>query len=111
MTDSVHKGRPYGGLGIMWKKSLSKKCSIVEFNDERLLGLDIEVNGQNVLFVNVYLPCDSHGNEEQFMNYLSKISSIVETLPHPWCTFLVILMPTCVQMKMAQIALSLVVNY
>ena len=25
----IHKGKPHGGLGIVWKKSLSDKCKIV----------------------------------------------------------------------------------
>ena len=40
----VHKGRPYGGLGILWKKSLGQVCSVIEFDDTRLCAIEMSLN-------------------------------------------------------------------
>ena len=36
-------GRPRGGLSILWRKSLSHLCKIVQFDDERILGLSLHI--------------------------------------------------------------------
>ena len=77
-------GRPHGGLGILWKKSLCKNCKIVNYGDQRILGLELNVNGTRFLFVNVYLPCDSYENDNDFINYLAKINNIVECYDSPY---------------------------
>ena len=39
IEDKLHRGRPYGGVGIMWNKSLSHCVEIVKYDDDRILGL------------------------------------------------------------------------
>ena len=76
VEQGVLAGRPFGGLGILWKKSLASSCEVIEYNDCRLLGLEITCGRQKILLINCYLPYCSNDNLEEFMMYLSKIDSI-----------------------------------
>ena len=80
----LHKGRPYGGTAIFWKKTLGNICTVIDYGDPRLVGIEINVNGDRILIVNVYLPCDSPENSDVFLSYLSKINNIIECFPSPY---------------------------
>ena len=58
----VINGRPYGGISVLWRKSLGHVCEISEFNDSRIIGIKVKVDGVRVLFVNVYLPYHTGSN-------------------------------------------------
>ena len=80
----VHKGRPYGGLGILWKKSLGQVCSVIEFDDTRLCAIEMSLNNSKILIVNLYMPYDCHDNEDEFLHYMAKINDIIESYPTPY---------------------------
>ena len=71
-------GRPYGGLSILYKKSLTINGNILTFDDERLLGFEILSENLKYLFINVYLPYYSEENMHDFTMYMGKLESIVE---------------------------------
>jgi exonuclease III len=75
----VLRGRPYGGLGILWRKSIGQCCSVVPYDDPRILGLEVSTDSNRALIVNLYMPYDCSDNEDDFMYYLGKISDIIET--------------------------------
>ena len=77
LTDNIVRGRPHGGLSILWKKNF-RGCKVVDFNDERIMALEITTNAGPFLIVNVYLPCDHSDSTDDFLFYLAKISSIIE---------------------------------
>jgi exonuclease III len=70
-------GRPYGGLGLLWRKSLSLKCSPLLYNDTRLLGIELTCCNKKLLLINAYLPYCCTDNTEEFLLYLSKIDSMI----------------------------------
>ena len=76
--ENILVGRPYGGVSIMWNKSLSPYCNVILYEDNRLLGLSLTVNSLNYLFLNVYLPYFSNDNINDYDMYMGKIASIVE---------------------------------
>lgn len=51
-------GRPYGGCAIIYNKQL--KCTItpVSYDSKRCMANVVSINGFELLFVNVYMPCD-----------------------------------------------------
>ena len=57
---SIQVGRPFGGIGVLWRKSISHVCTICDLQDNRLLGIDIDTD-----------------NFEEFCNYLGKIACII----------------------------------
>jgi exonuclease III len=81
--DKVLTGRPYGGLAILWRKSIGQ-CFIVQYDDPRLLGIEVRCDGNNVLFVNMYMPYDCTENEDDFVYYINKVNDIVESYVSPY---------------------------
>ena len=78
IQDEVLIGRPYGGISILWKKSLTLSCNIIQYEDDRLLGLNVTLHGQQYLFLNVYLPYFCPDNENEYDMYMGKIASIID---------------------------------
>ena len=40
---NILTGRPYGGVGVLWRKSLAKHVSIQYYEDDRIIGLHVEL--------------------------------------------------------------------
>ena len=70
-------GRPYGGLGVLWRKDFNPNCHTILYDDTRLLGLELCNDGNTILFLNVYLPYQCSQNFEDYTFYLGKIHSIL----------------------------------
>ena len=75
-------GRPYGGLSILWRKSLGSGVNIESFDDNRILGIDISVETRILHLLNIYLPYYSAENYDLYLDYIGKISSIIESREH-----------------------------
>ena len=56
LDEKLLSGRPHGGLSVMWKKSLSNSIKIMQFDDSRILGIELQSNNFTLLFLTVYLP-------------------------------------------------------
>ena len=54
--DDILRGRPHAGIAILWKKAFGNKCNIVDYNDNRLLGIEVQSSDYKILIVNVYMP-------------------------------------------------------
>ena len=59
VSEKVLCGRPYGGIAILWRKTLSG-CKVIDMDDTRLMGFELSTSNNTLFFINVYLPCDSH---------------------------------------------------
>jgi exonuclease III len=75
--NGVVVGRPFGGIAILWRKSLGPYVKPITYGDSRLLGLEVQCQNTKLLLINTYLPCSSHENLDDFLFYLVKIDSIV----------------------------------
>ena len=78
-ASGILRGCPNGGIPILWKKSLHG-CKIVELYDKRMMGLTFQNIVRLLLIENVYLPCYTNENIDDFFFYMSKIRSIVDNL-------------------------------
>ncbi|XP_028168859.1 uncharacterized protein LOC114358896 [Ostrinia furnacalis] len=76
--DGLLRGRPYGGVAIMWRKSLFTSVSIVQCNSVRLAAIKTVVNDRTTLFISVYMPCDTWDNLIEFTSCLSEINALIE---------------------------------
>ena len=66
------RGRPYGGLAILWRKSLAN-ISQVSVIDSRIMSINIlNGKGDDVLIYNVYLPYQCADNYNVYMDYVGK---------------------------------------
>ena len=77
IEDKLHRGRPYGGVGIMWNKSLSHCVEIVKYDDDRILGLQLKTNGCMFLFLCVYLPYDCDKFYDDYCFILTKLDVLL----------------------------------
>ena len=78
-------GRPYGGLAVLWRKSLGNRCRVVDLDDDRLMGMEItDENGCKLLILNVYLPYSASDNKDEFLFYLSKLENIMSNFETPY---------------------------
>ena len=79
-SDAMLYGRTYGGVAILWRKSLAHLCIIIKYDDQRLLGLNLSASEDSLFVLNVYMPYQCPDNYESFMNYLGKMSAIIEAV-------------------------------
>ena len=86
MTEALQSGillgRPYGGIGILWNKSITSMYNVTPkyFKDPRLLGLEIsDKNHCKMLLLNTYLPYNDPNNFDSYCNYLAKIDAICDS--------------------------------
>ena len=75
--DSVLCGRPHGGLGILWRKSM-KGCIVSSLPNPRILSIQIDTEQHCMNIFNVYMPCDNPDNHDEFLELLSHLSTAVE---------------------------------
>ena len=77
-------GRPFGGVGIIWRKHLNTYCTLKEYACYRIVGLEINCNSFSLLILCIYLPFDSSENYDDYMFYLAIMLQIVEELGSPY---------------------------
>ena len=80
----INVGRPFGGVGIMWRKHLNTCCTFRTYDCDRIVGLEINGSSISVLVLCAYLPFDCPENYDDYMFYLSKILQIVEEFGSPY---------------------------
>ena len=56
-TSALLTGRPYGGLAILWKKSLQPSINVT-VHSERIMQIDIMTDVGQISLFNVYMPTD-----------------------------------------------------
>ena len=84
--DSDHEiltGRPYGGLAILWRKTLGHACRVITYDDNRVMGIEITSSQNSILILNVYLPYCSEANQLDFDFYLSKLKDLIDAHKSP----------------------------
>ena len=82
---SILSGRLYGGLAILWRKTLGSSCKIVTFEEEkRIMGIKVANECQSHLLLNVYLPYCCSDNHDDYLLYLSKVESIINEADTPY---------------------------
>ena len=77
-TSGIITGRPFGGVAILIRKKLRQYCNFIFYDDPRITGLEIKCVLDSVHLINVYLPYQCHDNYDDYVEYLGKISAIIE---------------------------------
>ena len=68
ITSDTLVGRPYGGTGILYKKSLSHNITYISTNNSRLTAIILKTKLGPTLVVCVYVPTD-YGNANCLEDY------------------------------------------
>ena len=84
VESGILKGRPHGGIAILWKKCFANRCKIIDFQDDKLLGLEVQHKDGKLLIVNAYLPYCADINIDEYAYYLGKIESIFSDYDSPY---------------------------
>ncbi|KAJ2944065.1 hypothetical protein O0L34_g8404 [Tuta absoluta] len=74
----VVRGRPYGGLALMWRKAKFRSVSVIECHSNRLLAIRITEGPKSFLVFNIYMPCDDIANLTEFSDCMARICAIIE---------------------------------
>ena len=51
-------GRPFGGIVILWRKSIGDCIKIHKYNNSRVMAIEYNNGNRKLLAVNIYIPCD-----------------------------------------------------
>lgn len=72
------RGRPYGGVAILWRKGVFQNVSVIKCNSNRLAAIRVRSGDRFIIVFSVYMPTDSHENLPLFTEVLSEISAVME---------------------------------
>ena len=83
IEDKLIRGRPYGGVHIMWNRSLSHIVKFVKYDDNRIPSIELTANQHTILLICCYLPYECDMNYDDYCFYLDKFKCIIESAaPH-----------------------------
>lgn len=77
-TAGMLVGRPYGGVALLWRKSVFPCVAIIPCSSARICAIKIDLNNQKFIVCSVYMPVDCSENLSDFTNCLGHLSAIVE---------------------------------
>lgn len=77
-ASGILQGRPYGGVGILWRKSLFPSVSIIPCNSVRITAIKAAVSGSSIVIASVYMPTDTRENFLDFTECMGELSALVE---------------------------------
>ena len=84
LQSNIIKGRPYGGVGLLIRKSVFQFCTVKEYDDRRILCVEYRPTkeGTSMLLFCVYLPYQCNDNYDEYLNCMNKIVQIVFEYPN-----------------------------
>lgn len=66
-------GRPYGGVGVFWRKSLGSNFKYIGADsDGRVIAISFRADGNLIVCFGVYFPCDDYSR-----NYLANLDAVL----------------------------------
>ena len=75
-NDVILSGRPYGGVAIVWKRDSPFRFERVDTESPRLVAIRAHKDYTNILFINVYMPCNTTNANEEFIDILTEIVTL-----------------------------------
>jgi len=76
------RGRPYGGIAILWRKHLSRNVKPVQTNSKRVCAVTVNTNKGLVLLCCIYMPVDGTNINTEYLEALDNIEvTITKTVP------------------------------
>ena len=70
-------GRPYGGVALMWRKSLDSIVSVIKTENDRVAAVKLSNIESHMLIICVYCPYFSMENMEEFIHTLGYVHSLM----------------------------------
>ena len=82
--DKLLRGRPHGGVSILWRKSLSHIVKTVKYDDDRVIGIELKTSTYTLLFLCCYLPYECDMFYDDYCFNLDKFKCIIESADTPY---------------------------
>ena len=81
-TTHIIRGRPHGGVAILYKKSISSIVTYIKSTNRRVCGINIKLDNISMVILSIYMPCDTylaHIVNEEYIECIDYIESIFNT--------------------------------
>lgn len=78
-TAGMLRGRPHGGVAVLWRKSAFSNVSVVQCDNPRVCAIKIAAGQRSILVLSVYMPTDVATNLPEFTDCLSLVSAIIDS--------------------------------
>ena len=76
---SIQKPRGYGGVGILWRKSLDHLVTVLEDGSERIQCVRVKTAEGPILIISVYIPSKGRGgNISEFQDCIYQLQEIIQ---------------------------------
>ena len=72
------RGRPYGGVAILWRKSIFQKVIPIHCESKRIVAVRVQLLDRSAVVMSVYIPTDCSENLPLFTECLGAIHSITQ---------------------------------
>lgn len=76
-SEGLLKGRPHGGVAILWRKGIFDSVSVVDCASPRLAAITATSKGRTILVFSIYMPTNCPDNLPIFTDVLSEISATI----------------------------------
>lgn len=74
------RGRPHGGVALLWKRAIFQNVSVLQCNNSRVCGIKIMCKDRPIIVLSVYMPVDCVDNLAEFTDCLGTISALIDEL-------------------------------
>ena len=81
LSAGIVHGRPFGGVGILIRRNFLPHAHFRTYDDNRLISVEINTGTDILFFLNVYMPYQCEENLDVYVEYLGKLTAIVESAP------------------------------
>ena len=81
----VGKGRPYGGVAILWRKELVEKVISVKcIDNRRIINVEVMINSEIFNIMSVYAPTDGKKTDDnlKILEFWGLLSAEIENVKH-----------------------------
>ena len=68
----------------MWRKTLSRGVKLIQYDDERILGIELKTSDFIILILCIYMPYECNEFYDDFCFYLDKVKCIIESANTPY---------------------------
>lgn len=75
----ILRGRPYGGVAILWRHSIFPNVSVLPCDNPRICAVKIMTCDRVLLVISIYMPTNSTDNLDLFKDCLSELCALVLT--------------------------------
>ncbi|XP_026744251.1 uncharacterized protein LOC113505646 [Trichoplusia ni] len=79
-TSGMLRGRPHGGVALLWRKSIFPNVTVIQCKSVRLSAIKVSTaTSRSFIVFSVYMPVDVTENLAEFTSCLGEISAIIES--------------------------------